>query len=385
MERRDWGGGPNHEPRTHPRTHARTLKYELQASKPRPLTMKMKPRLLLPLLGTAATTNAFTTLSHILNTRKVSSPKIRLQALIYEPDGEVRVDDGLDQHVVREGSTAILDYLNSPDFRGPLAVLVAAHGNVDITTIQQVTTIDVSKKTIQLEALCAADETNLVNVRVDVDFPVLCQDESEIIQNLNALHEKASAMLEKKKLEKEQRQDLNVRPVSKVSEEKQAKRIELMELEAKRESYRKQRALLAARLSREAKEREQAAKRKEPEKGALPTEEEDARLAAKAKRQSFVKQRALLEERLQREERIRALSRQTHRGTEAQQAKAEGDQKQPKPISTKERKDVAYSYEGIEDVGELAFAILRDLGMIEITPDPSSPDYDSSRDDVFVE
>jgi hypothetical protein len=33
------------------------------------------------------------------------------------------------------------------------------------------------------------------------------------------------------------------------------------------------------------------------------------------------------------------------------------------------------------DLDERAFQILLDLGMIELTPDPDSPDYDPSEDD----
>ena len=36
------------------------------------------------------------------------------------------------------------------------------------------------------------------------------------------------------------------------------------------------------------------------------------------------------------------------------------------------------------DIGDQAFAILLKLNMVELTPDPDDPDYDSSLDDVFV-
>ena len=37
------------------------------------------------------------------------------------------------------------------------------------------------------------------------------------------------------------------------------------------------------------------------------------------------------------------------------------------------------------DEGERAFNILVDLGMVDLTPDPDSPDYDSSKDDEIAE
>jgi len=36
------------------------------------------------------------------------------------------------------------------------------------------------------------------------------------------------------------------------------------------------------------------------------------------------------------------------------------------------------------DEGERAFNILVDLGMVDLTPDPDSPDYDSSKDDEIA-
>jgi len=37
------------------------------------------------------------------------------------------------------------------------------------------------------------------------------------------------------------------------------------------------------------------------------------------------------------------------------------------------------------DLEDKAFNILVDLGMVDKTPDPDSPDYDHSKDDEFVE
>ena len=134
-------------------------------------------------------------------------------ALIYMPDGEVVHDDEGDQRVVHEGSTALLEYLNAPDFRAPLAVLTAAHSNVEISSIQQVSTTHVSLRDLEIHAICAVDERNCVNVQVTLDFPILCKDEAEIIDTLNRMHQEASVKLEQKKKEKEQQEEFNVRPV----------------------------------------------------------------------------------------------------------------------------------------------------------------------------
>lgn len=55
--------------------------------------------------------------------------------------------------------------------------------------------------------------------------------------------------------------------------------------------------------------------------------------------------------------------------------------KQPK--SEEEEKALA-EYYGSMEIRERAFAILYDLGMIEISPDPDSPDYDHTLDDEFA-
>lgn len=349
-------------------------------------------------------TSAFT-VPHLSSFARGATELSKLPALIYMPDGEVIHDDEGDQRVVREGSTAILEYLNAPDFRGALAVLAAAHGDVDIQTIQHIQTIDVTKSTIHIEALCAADETNCVNIRVNVDFPVVCKDESEIIQNLNTLHEEASAMLEKKKLEKNQQEELNVRPVAPAEKQVTVERqIKLEELKAKRESYNKQRALLAARLEIEAKIRalrkEDEARRTaearelarlrfkeemelaaEAKRKARFAAQEEARLAFEAKRESHAKQRALLAARLEREARTRLLV-----GDKQEQSKT-NQSTTVREYATEQldEEKLDERYEAIADIGERAFTILVDLGMVSITPDPQSPDYDSSQDDEFVQ
>jgi hypothetical protein len=315
------------------------------------------------------------------------------------PDGEVLHDDEGDQRVVHEGSTAILDYLNAPDFRGPLAVLTAAHSDVDIASIQHVATINVSPKSMELQAICAVDDANCVNIQVTLDFPVVCSDESEIIETLNRMHQQASEKLEEKKREKEKQEEMNVRPVptmeTKNAESKSVEQI-------KHEAYKKQRALLAARLERETKARAAKARRDAEAREIAATKfKEEMRLEAEsrrmqkiqaleaqrrveeAKRQSHSKQRALLAARLQREEAIRASIRQRQAEMEATRRDDKEDRKEPK--SQKEEKELAARYNAIDDVGERAFAILVDLGMVIVSPVPRSPNYDASQDDEFVE
>jgi hypothetical protein len=53
-------------------------------------------------------------------------------------------------------------------------------------------------------------------------------------------------------------------------------------------------------------------------------------------------------------------------------------------IGETKKKALSRKYEAIDSLEERAFAILRDLGMIELHPDPHSPQYDSSMDNKFV-
>jgi hypothetical protein len=51
------------------------------------------------------------------------------------------------------------------------------------------------------------------------------------------------------------------------------------------------------------------------------------------------------------------------------------------------RKDLSNpssKYAEIQDPGEKAYQILVDLGIVEVTPDPEDPSYDSSKDDEYV-
>jgi len=55
--------------------------------------------------------------------------------------------------------------------------------------------------------------------------------------------------------------------------------------------------------------------------------------------------------------------------------------KQPK---NKDEEKTLADYYGAMDLEERAFTILYDLGMIEMSPDPDSPDYNHDLDDEFA-
>ncbi len=103
----------------------------------------------------------------------------------------------------------------------------------------------------------------------------------------------------------------------------------------------------------------------------------------KLKRESHAKQRALLSHRLQREERARAAIREKQEQMEAEERAIAEARQQPKPEEVE--KDISSRYGAIDDLGERSFAILVDLGLVNVSPDPKASDYDASQDDEFVQ
>lgn len=132
-----------------------------------------------------------------------------LFAVVYMPDGSVIHEDDYGVAHVPEERT-FLDYLNGPDLRGPLAVLAAARKNIEITTIQHVKVASVTESSIDIEAICAADDVSCVNVLASINFTIPCEtfNETEIINNLNILHQQATVVLEQQEAERQKQKEL---------------------------------------------------------------------------------------------------------------------------------------------------------------------------------
>lgn len=94
-----------------------------------------------------------------------------------------------------------------------------------------------------------------------------------------------------------------------------------------------------------------------------------------------MKQRSILQTRLQMEtaerERIQAIIEG------AAKRKAAIIEARSQPKSAEVEAELAARY-GVMDLEDRAFNILLDLGIIEASPDPSSPQYDDSKDDEPV-
>jgi hypothetical protein len=87
------------------------------------------------------------------------------------------------------------------------------------------------------------------------------------------------------------------------------------------------------------------------------------RRAAESKRAAETKQRALLSARLEREASSRKIAKEQVEKLAAEQAKLTQARQQPK--SKNEEVDLSQRYKAISDLGERAFQILVDLRMVQ--------------------
>ena len=104
--------------------------------------------------------------------------------------------------------------------------------------------------------------------------------------------------------------------------------------------------------------------------------------AYKAKQQGEINQRALLAERLGRDARIKEAIRVREEHYAKRKAAIAEARRQPK--APEEERKLQEKYAAIENLSEKAFAIKLDLGIIELTPDPSDPNYDDTYDNEIV-
>jgi hypothetical protein len=131
-----------------------------------------------------------------------------LYALIYGTDGK-RIPDrneGLDAnyyHTVLERNQEedLLAFLAQPHLKGPLAVIAAARGALEMALIQEVRVVTVSLDAISMAAMtsCDSDSHHLVNVLVEVPFPTACRAsrwKHDLVANLGALHADAQRIVE---------------------------------------------------------------------------------------------------------------------------------------------------------------------------------------------
>ena len=122
------------------------------------------------------------------------------------------------------------------------------------------------------------------------------------------------------------------------------------------------------RIAEEARKKVEEKKRMEAEK--KQKEAEEAATKAEAEKEAA-------ELKAKEEEEAAAKAKAEQEAAKIEEEPEEQEQAMEEPPAPKD-------YNTINDPGQKAFEILVDLGLVEVTPDPNSPSYDSSKDNDFV-
>jgi hypothetical protein len=165
---------------------------------------------------------------HHNNNKKSVAKTFQLQALVYGPDGKLVESDmeyplssflfpeeqekQEEDDPVSAMQQEMLSFLRRPEFCGPLAVLAAANGRVDVETIRDATVRDVDSNSIRLAATsCDGSDGCCVSVAIVIPFPVACSPDNfqqDVIDNLGVLHAKAKAVVDEQLAAKERTEEL---------------------------------------------------------------------------------------------------------------------------------------------------------------------------------
>ena len=313
-----------------------------------------------------------------------------LAALVYMPDGTVLKDDdeelqtvisALDSDVFKSDLSrfrvdALLKHLNTKDMRGPLAILSAAHGDINLESIEGVAVRGISSKSVYIEAICSREDMHCVNVPVIIDFPQKCDSDGDILAACNELYRKADAKLERTKVKTGAVVTFNPgRGFGFISLEDGSPDVYVHHSNIKMKGYRTLQTgqtveFKTGKDTRRGTGREYAydvVPRKEHT--AEASDARDADMSTKeAVPTKVVKPKATKKRAKQRTEK------------KEDGAKSEGKRLEEALASKAPSKDYATM-----EVGERAFHVLLDLGLITLTPDPDAPGYDHSKDDEFAE
>lgn len=288
---------------------------------------------------------------HVVKTSSLSSPR---PALVYLPDGEL-VDDSLldsEEDLTTVQPSSLVEYLNNnPDaFRGPLAILAAAHSSVDIESIVGLTAVSANEEQLVLDILSAADDQNCVKVKVEVKFPdgVPSSTDSERLEALNTMYPGSQATVDAKQKKKQGFSEEEAAATE--DDDDEAKDINVP-YDA------------AARLAYELSD-------KSMEYDDFKTQYETLAVAdVIAKRAATTVDDVephKIDSKVEKEETGTSVSKEeTSTSSDREKAIREA-RRQPK--SPEEEARLAAKYAAIEDLSERAFTILVDLYMVEATP-----------------
>ena len=201
------------------------------------------------------------------------------------------------------------------------------------------------------EAKKIADDLKLEQASTEIKVESVAPPVIDLEKEERIAEEARKKVEEKKRIEAEQKQKEAEEAAAKAQAEKEAAELKAKEEE---EAAAKAKAEQNAAAEKKAKEEEEAAAKEKAEQEAAELkakEEEEAAAKAKAEQEA-----AKIEEEVEEQEQ---------------------DQAMEEPPAPKD-------YNAISDPGQRAFEILVDLGLVELTPDPKSPSYDSSKDNDFV-
>ena len=316
-----------------------------------------------------------------------------LSALVYMPDGTVMKDDdeGLESAVGALDSTgifesdlsqrsqdALLKHLNAKDMRGPLAILASGNSDIDLKSIESVAVRGISSKTVYIETICNRGDSQLVNVPVIVDFPKAYSD-GQILKACNEAYQKADAKLERAKIKIGEVVSFNPgRGFGFIALEDGSPDVYVHHSNIKMRGFRELRIgqsveFKTGKDTRRGTGREYAYDVIPLKEGKVGEDSVD-NVNTSAKKETAVSAKA--EQTKPTEKKVK----QSKKKKKKTSAKTEGKRLEVALASKAPNRDYASM-----EIGERAFYVLLDLGLIALTPDPDSPDYDHSKDDEFAD
>ena len=318
-------------------------------------------------------------------------------AIVFMPDGTMMKDDDedldtaisalgdgsaiLESDLSQRSQDALLKHLNAKDMRGPLAILSAANGNIDLGSIESVTVRGISSTSVHIEAVCSREDQHCVNVPVIIDFPTACASDGEIIAACNELYQEANAKLERAKVKTGLVVSFNEGRGYGFISLKIGPDVYVHHSNVKMEGYRTLRVGQTVEFktgtdTKRGTGREYAYDVVPLKEGKIGRST-DAKATAKTKAKREVPAKV-------REGKVKPTKAKhgTKKKDNANTSDAKNESKRLQ--KTLASKPSGRDYASME-VGERAFHILLDLGLITLTPDPDDPEYDHSQDDEFAD
>ena len=329
-------------------------------------------------------------------------------ALVYMPDGTVMKDDDedleatvsalessmLESDLSQRSQDALLKHLNAKNMRGPLAILSAANGNIDLGSIESVAVRGISSTSVHIEAICSREDQHCVNVPVIINFPTACASDGEIIAACNEAYQEANAKLERAKVKTGLVVSFNSGRGYGFISLKMGPDVYVHQSNIKMEGYRTLRVGQTVEFKTGTDTKRGTGR--EYAYDVVPLKEGGATIS-KASIAGNTKKRARQEfpakvdvekpkasKSKVREEKVKP-TKAKHGAKEKDNANTSDAKNDSKRLQeTLASKPSSRDYASME-VGERAFHVLLDLGLITLTPDPDDPDYDHSKDDEFAD